>query len=171
MKWINLDKLKNIYWKVYMQATIESFENGVLRNGRRFYIPMYQRNYSWEEKQCALLFEDILKLYNKEYNEHFIGTIVWKPEDSNSSVLGIIDGQQRLTTMFILIKSILDVSEEQRFKDKLSKLLIDDYDNKNRLIPIKNDNQVYELLLKNQISDIKNKDNNIYINYMYFKIL
>ncbi len=92
-----------------MQASIENFLNGVLDNRRNYFIPVYQRNYSWKEEQCGVLFDDIIRLYNEEYKEHFIGSIVLKATESNSALLGVIDGQQRLTTMFLLVKAMCDI--------------------------------------------------------------
>ncbi len=154
-----------------MQANIENFLSGVLDNRRFFYIPVYQRNYSWKEEQCKVLFDDIIKLYNGEYKEHFIGSIVWKPDESNSSKLGVIDGQQRLTTMFLLIKAIHDTCEDVRLKKRLFNILVDDYKNENRLVPIKEDNLVYEKILKDEVDEITNKSSRIYLNYVYFKEL
>lgn len=154
-----------------MQANIENFLTGVLDNRRLFYIPVYQRNYSWKEEQCQRLFDDILKLYYEEYTEHFIGSIVWRPDESNSNNLGIIDGQQRLTTMFILTQALYDISDDERLNKRLKDILVDSYNKENRLKPIKKDNEVFKKILTNNEVEIKNKSSRIYLNYLYFKKL
>ncbi|QIC84540.1 DUF262 domain-containing protein [Helicobacter pylori] len=71
----------------------------------QFVIPIYQRLYSWEKKQCEQLWDDILKVGgNDKMNGHFIGSILYVRDDNtHSSPLLIIDGQQRLTTITLLL--------------------------------------------------------------------
>ncbi len=71
----------------------------------QFVIPIYQRLYSWEKKQCKQLWDDILKVGgNDKMNGHFIGSILYVRDDNtHSSPLLIIDGQQRLTTITLLL--------------------------------------------------------------------
>ncbi len=152
-----------------MQANIENFLTGVLDNRRLFYIPVYQRNYSWKEEHCKVLFEDILKLYNNQYNEHFIGSIVWKPDASNSDRLGVIDGQQRLTTMFLLTQAMYDLCDDDKLKNRLKDIVVDSYKEENRLEPIKKDNETFCMVIKNNFNEIKDKGSNIWLNYSYFK--
>ncbi len=68
--------------------------------------------------------------------------VLWKPDESNSSKLGVIDGQQRLTTIFLLTKVIYDTCEDERLKKRLFNILVDDYKNENRLVPINNIEQL-----------------------------
>ena len=70
-------------------------------SGNFFKIPDYQRGYSWEERQLEDLRKDIETLYAKNY-KHFTGTIV-ATEIGNNSLFYIVDGQQRLTTLIILL--------------------------------------------------------------------
>lgn len=89
------------------QATLHS----LLDNSRQYHIPIYQRTYSWTEKECEQLFNDILKT-GKDDNipHHFIGSIVYIEESlsqvTKQAPLIVIDGQQRLTTIFLLIEAI-----------------------------------------------------------------
>lgn len=83
-------------------------------NRKIFKIPYYQRNYAWSETQLFDLWNDLLFL--KENKQHFFGTIIIKDvqEDRKVSdllsyrVFEIIDGQQRLTTISILVNEILN---------------------------------------------------------------
>lgn len=84
-----------------------------LRQDRQYLIPRYQREYVWEEKQWDDLFDDLYKNYQK-HNEnssiesHFIGSIVILEEKSERySKANVIDGQQRLTTFFLLMLAIM----------------------------------------------------------------
>lgn len=89
------------------QATLHS----LLDNSRQYRIPIYQRTYSWTEKECRQLLNDILKTGRDDnIPNHFIGSIVYIEESlsqvTKQAPLIVIDGQQRLTTLFLLIESI-----------------------------------------------------------------
>jgi uncharacterized protein with ParB-like and HNH nuclease domain len=93
-----------------------------------FRIPHYQRAYSWESKQRKDLFLDLEKL-NKSHDKekhHFMATIVClkkgkqvlEDEVSELTEFHIVDGQQRLTTLIILLKSIQKILEKGDKTDK-----------------------------------------------------
>ena len=79
---------------------------------RLFRIPLYQRAYSWKRKERADMFEDIRKLKDRPESSHFMATIVGLNRDKYTiftdeyDVIDIVDGQQRLTTLVILLKVI-----------------------------------------------------------------
>ena len=94
-----------------------------LRQDRQYLIPRYQREYVWEEKQWDDLFDDLLKNY-KKHNEspaveaHFIGSIVILEEKKDRySMANVIDGQQRLTTFFVLMLAIMRTANIYGQKD------------------------------------------------------
>ena len=117
-----------------MDNTINQFAIGELLDGRYFYIPSYQRGYRWTEKQVGDLLRDLLCFSNdlankgnKDEKDQFycLQPIIARPitdidqlktifgDDFNDSILEhgvweIIDGQQRLTTIFLLYKYLLD---------------------------------------------------------------
>ncbi|GAA7869282.1 DUF262 and DUF1524 domain-containing protein [Helicobacter pylori] len=81
-------------------------------------IPIYQRLYSWEKEQCKQLWDDIVKTGgNDQMNGHFIGSIVFVQDDiyttSHNEFL-IIDGQQRLTTITLLLTALRDHWSDKR---------------------------------------------------------
>ena len=82
-----------------------------LHKASQFVVPIYQRNYSWDEKQCQQLWEDILRVgSNPDIGVHFIGSIVYV-EGGQSQVtlqapLLVIDGQQRLTTISLMLEAL-----------------------------------------------------------------
>lgn len=92
----------------------------ILENSHQFVIPIYQRTYSWTEKECRQLWDDILRTgSNDDISAHFIGSIVYITKDlyqaTRHSPLLVIDGQQRLTTLTLLITALakaLDQFEE-----------------------------------------------------------
>lgn len=75
----------------------------------RFVIPVYQRNYDWKREQCARLFDDLEEVVEEGRSSHFFGSIVSKA-DMERRVL--IDGQQRVTTVFILLAALVKQTEE-----------------------------------------------------------
>ena len=80
----------------------------------RYLIPLYQRTYSWEKEQCARLWNDIVNLHRTQREGHFVGSIVRIDEDSaaGSTLAMIIDGQQRLTTLTLLLVALRDYALE-----------------------------------------------------------
>ncbi|GAA8176489.1 hypothetical protein HpBT135_13400 [Helicobacter pylori] len=89
-------------------------------------IPIYQRLYSWENEQCKQLLDDIIKIGGSDQIEgHFIGSILYVINDKTSysnNVLLIIDGQQRLTTITLLLTALRNhLSDEDEFLKKFSR--------------------------------------------------
>lgn len=68
-----------------------------------FIIPLYQRKYAWQQKHCVRLFEDLKKIHREGIYSHFFGSIVSTKADEHEDDLLIIDGQQRITTLSLLI--------------------------------------------------------------------
>ncbi|GAA9265248.1 hypothetical protein BTM381_12090 [Helicobacter pylori] len=80
-------------------------------------IPIYQRLYSWEKEQCKQLWDDIIKIGgNDKMDGHFIGSILYVIHDAKHSdnALLIIDGQQRLTTITLLLTALRDHWSDKR---------------------------------------------------------
>ncbi|NHB49354.1 DUF262 domain-containing protein [Helicobacter pylori] len=82
----------------------------------QFVIPIYQRLYSWKKEQCEQLWDDIIKIGgNDKMNGHFIGSILYVLDGNTpSSPLLIIDGQQRLTTITLLLIALRDHWSDKR---------------------------------------------------------
>lgn len=97
----------------------------------QFVIPIYQRLYSWGKEQCKQLWDDIIKIGgNDKMNGHFIGSILYvRVDDTHSSPLLIIDGQQRLTTITLLFIALRNhLSDEVKCKEMESYLINSDKD-------------------------------------------
>ena len=93
-----------------IQGTSNKTYRQLLGNGLRYEIPKFQRDYSWETEQWDDLWQDIQALYEDAENEHYMGYLVL--QTTNNKEFQIIDGQQRLTTMSLLILAALKALKE-----------------------------------------------------------
>ncbi len=112
---------------------------------KRFIIPLYQRNYDWKEENCEQLFQDLMKLHNSDRRSHFFGSIVSSIQPGTEDRF-IIDGQQRITTVSLLLIAMVNKLVEKIFK----RYLVDEYqedERKVKLKPIKKDMQAFDALL------------------------
>ncbi len=93
----------------------------------QFVIPIYQRLYSWKKEQCEQLWDDIIKIGgNDKMNGHFIGSILYVlngNKHSNNPLL-IIDGQQRLTTITLLLIALRNHLSEEVKRTEIESYLI-----------------------------------------------
>ena len=141
-----------------------------------FKIPVYQRNYDWSESNCNRLLEDIYSILETG-DKHFLGTIVFMAARSGGFALQeyiIIDGQQRLTTLMLLLKALSVVAqsvgdecyheiEEQYLHNKYC-----DEEFKVKLKPIKSDNNQFLMLLNGKLDEM-DEETHIYRNFMLCK--
>ena len=77
----------------------------LMGNGLRYNVPKYQRDYSWDKEQWSDLWYDVLQMI-EEQDSHYMGYLVLQTSDDKN--YQIIDGQQRLTTLCILILAVVD---------------------------------------------------------------
>jgi uncharacterized protein with ParB-like and HNH nuclease domain/predicted transport protein len=110
----------------------------LLQKASQFIIPIYQRTYSWTDKQCRQLWEDILRAgSNEAIAVHFIGSIVYVEQGlsliSHQTPLLVIDGQQRLTTLSLLIEALARAVGDSEPVDGFSAVKLREYYLINRL--------------------------------------
>lgn len=142
---------------------------------KTFNIPVYQRNYDWQEENCKKLFTDIENIikHNEEI-EHFLGTVVYVltkiERDYEEYVL--IDGQQRITSISLLLKALHEKIISEDTKESIwEQYLINKKSPDNiriRLKPIESDSVSYKQLINNN-DDSSNS--NVCRNYKIFKEL
>ncbi|MCR5247627.1 MAG: DUF262 domain-containing protein [Paludibacteraceae bacterium] len=144
---------------------------------KRFIIPLYQRNYDWKEENCEQLFQDLIKLHNSDRKSHFFGSIVSSIQ-SGTEDRYIIDGQQRITTVSLILIAMVNAMKEGIIEADDSKLvekifkryLVDEYqedERKVKLKPIKKDMQAFDALLYKP-KDQYIKESNVTRNYDFF---
>lgn len=142
----------------------------------QFVIPVYQRNYDWLIDNCNQLFSDLVKLSRSNRCSHFFGSIVTSSADSSYNRL-VIDGQQRLTTISLLllagIKAVKDgaieISEESKIDEAYEVFLKAKFCNSERkikLVPIENDRIAYDKIFNEE--DSFDEDSKVTRNYRHF---
>jgi uncharacterized protein with ParB-like and HNH nuclease domain len=96
-----------------------------LNSPKQLVIPIYQRTYSWREKECKQLWKDIIKAGEDDsISGHFIGSIVYVEKGlyqvSALPKLLVIDGQQRLTTLSLLISALCKHIKDNNLETELN---------------------------------------------------
>ena len=137
-----------------------------------FIIPPFQRNYEWTEIQCEELFRDIEKSY-KSGKSHYLGNVVYYVGQNSGASYNeniLIDGQQRITTILLLLCAIRDYVDEDSIKDSINKRYLknDTSDNRYRvrLKQTSYDDDGFIAIVDNL--PVKKKDSNVYQNYTFF---
>ena len=85
---------------------------------KQYSIPVYQRAYSWEEQNWRAFFEDLQEATKGE-NHYFFGNVLLEKSKEDTSKIDIIDGQQRITTIVIFVRAMLNVLEKRAQKEQL----------------------------------------------------
>jgi uncharacterized protein with ParB-like and HNH nuclease domain len=142
----------------------------IIDGGRQYVVPLFQRTYCWNLKDWSTLWDDITEQsvdpsdqsddVNK-VDSHFFGSIVNLPYESDDDITRylLIDGQQRLTTIFILLIAIREVARrnlnDSGFANQIQDtFLINKFADQNcryKLLPTQNDRDVYESLVKGPV--------------------
>ncbi len=156
------------------EAKLVSYMQGA---DKRFIIPVYQRNYDWRIENCKQLYDDLISVVRTNRGSHFFGSIVSVHSDGEFNEYLIIDGQQRLTTVSLLMLAMYNLMKAGIIKpaqgnlaDKIYKTyLIDEWqedETRIKLKPVKNDCTAFSRLFKDSDSYIQ--ESNLTINYNYF---
>ncbi|GAA7263078.1 DUF262 domain-containing protein [Helicobacter pylori] len=137
-----------------------------------FSIPVYQRNYAWGEENCKKLLQDIISIFQNE-KTHYMGSITYILHliDDEKSLrqlqeFVIIDGQQRITTLMLLLKAIETKIQNEGIKKEIDNLL-NLTGQRLRLKPIKSDKEAFDLVMQNRSHEIQGLSH-IKNNYKFF---
>ena len=98
-------------------SDLTTFREHIYQN-QQFQIPIYQRKYSWTKKQCEQLLDDIKTIGKNENETHFMGSIVYQSRTTPLLRLTIIDGQQRITTLSLLLGALARFLSQNRECEK-----------------------------------------------------
>ncbi|MCQ2899260.1 DUF262 domain-containing protein [Helicobacter pylori] len=151
------------------ESTINEF---FALTGTIFSIPVYQRNYTWEEENCEKLLQDIVSI-SQNKKTHFMGSITYILHviDDEKSLrqlqeFVIIDGQQRITTIMLLLKAIETKIQNEGIKKAIDNLL-NLAGQRLRLKPIKSDKEAFDLVMQNRSRELQGVSH-IRNNYKFF---
>ena len=104
-----------------MNASAQSMIGLMTNASLRFVVPVYQRPYSWDEEQCEQLWDDIRSVGSRPEDRHFTGSVVWVQDGvMSASVVTprlLIDGQQRVTTLALLLVALADYAKSHPEED------------------------------------------------------
>ena len=156
------------------KSNIFEYMNGT----RQYSIPIYQRVYSWGTEQCQRLWLDVVSMQKENRVGHFVGSIVRIDEVSAAGFpkAQIIDGQQRLTTLTLLLIALRDfvkqdsVSTEVNADEITDTLLINPYKRDNdryKLLLTKTDQDMLKKLVEN-VDSLQESASRIISNYSFF---
>ncbi|GAA8743167.1 DUF262 domain-containing protein [Helicobacter pylori] len=155
-----------------MKATESTINDFFALTGTIFSIPVYQRNYTWEEENCEKLLQDIVSI-SQNKKTHFMGSITYilhHIDDEKSlrqlQEFVIIDGQQRITTLMLLLKAIETKIPNEEIKKEIDGLL-NLSGQRLRLKPIKSDKEAFDLVMQNRSHEIQG-ESHIRNNYKFF---
>ncbi|OOP84593.1 DUF262 domain-containing protein [Helicobacter pylori] len=155
-----------------MKATQSTINEFFALPGTIFSIPVYQRNYTWEEGNCEKLLQDIVSI-SQNKKTHFMGSITYilhHIDDEKSlrqlQEFVIIDGQQRITTIMLLLKAIETKIPNEAIKKEIDNLL-NLTGQRLRLKPIKSDKEAFDLVMQNRSHELQGVSH-IRSNYKFF---
>lgn len=158
------------------EAQLLSFMEGA---NNRYIIPVYQRKYDWKIENCRQLYEDLKKVSHDGRSSHFFGSIVSQIVPDGSKIeFHIIDGQQRLTTVTLLLLAISNMvkkgtieSNEAALDDQIMERFIiakwAKNDDRIKLRPVENDRNALKKLVAGDPDEFE-PASNLTINYRFF---
>lgn len=148
-------------------------------NKNRYVIPVYQRKYSWKSENCKQLYSDLKKVIKEKRNSHFFGSIVSSVEGNGGKTeYHIIDGQQRLTTVSLLLLAISNLvlqgkksSTTEKLNEQINQLYLvsrwtKEGDDGIKLRLVKSDREAYAKLFGAEAD--YDRTSNLTINYLDF---
>ena len=155
-----------------MKASETSVLNFIGGLDKVFIIPPFQRNYEWSNKQCEELFSDIENAFKKQ-KTHYLGNVVYYFGDNNGAEfqeLILVDGQQRISTIVLLLCALRDCEKDAEFQSKITtRYLKNDTSIDKFRIRLKQTSYDYQSFLSViEKTPIKDENNNIIKNYKCF---
>lgn len=152
----------------------------IIEGSKQYIIPMFQRTYSWDQKQWLTLWEDLMELVDEaqHYENHFIGSIVSIPVNANPTGVQqflVIDGQQRLTTLLVLLSVIRDKAEEDELPELAAEInetmLVNRFKKGEeyfKLLPTQVDKDIFKRIIKKEVLE-SDQSSGLVKCYDYFK--
>lgn len=152
----------------------------MLRNSTsvQYVIPAYQRNYTWKANvEVKKLLDDLDLVLEGKQTKHFLGIMIYLQQSSGMFRIecSVIDGQQRLTTIFLLLYALKEIMSEKGLEDEAEQLEanylinVTQKDDRYKLKPLVSDDTVYQHIVRQEYDEIEDKHSNVYLNFKYIK--
>jgi uncharacterized protein with ParB-like and HNH nuclease domain len=142
-----------------MKASETKFQP-IIEGTKQYIVPLFQRAYSWDKKEWEVLWNDLVDLCNDNNKKHFMGSIVTTPVKSAPEGVAtylLIDGQQRLTTIFILLALLRDLAKsagDEELSNEINQVMLvnpfkkeDEYF---KLMPTQVDRNLFKKLMRQE---------------------
>ncbi len=146
----------------------------IIEGEKQYIVPLFQRAYSWTAKEWKILWDDIIELYEQDApRPHFIGSIVTIPTTSVPEGVAkflLIDGQQRLTTIYIVMAVLRDQIKDELSDEIHNTLLVNPYKkglDKLKLLPTQSDRASFESIILEKVTDTG--ESQLSLAYLYFE--
>lgn len=152
----------------------------ILNGSKQFVLPIYQRSYSWDIEQCETLWNDIVNMQRSDKSSHFVGSIVNIAEQAMPTGVQkfmLIDGQQRLTTLSLLMIALRNYAQSHADDTVISPRRIDSAMLQNvdeegtdryKLLLTGNDREVLFALVNRAESELNDSHSKLLENYRFF---
>ncbi len=145
-----------------MVQAVETSLRKILEGSVQYQVPLYQRTYSWRKAQHERLWDDVVKLADDRTDSpaitHFIGSLVLAPSPSSNpggtTEYLVVDGQQRLTTLTLLLAAIRDhraETENESHRDRINEqFLMNKWEPEQplKLLPTQKDRDAYDACVR-----------------------
>lgn len=140
---------------------------------KQYVVPLFQRSYSWGKKEWMILWTDIKELYDSENpRQHFMGSLVTIPAKSvpeGVAKFSLIDGQQRITTLYLILMAMGDLYKEsgqiEKYEEIKNIYLVNPYKKGNdyyKILPTQIDRDVFKSISSNPEVKIEHEMWNAY---------
>lgn len=142
-----------------MKVFPSSLSEFLSKNSSSFYIPPFQRAYSWTRQEIDRYYDDIVRIIESERNqseidkqEHFFGVLVIKNEKNGLATTAVIvDGQQRITTTLLLLIALRDLADDETVREQIINMFLKNptstFTDKIKLKQVTNDWEAYRSLI------------------------
>ncbi|MCL2665398.1 MAG: DUF262 domain-containing protein, partial [Defluviitaleaceae bacterium] len=142
-----------------MRVFASNLSEFLSKNSSSFYIPPFQRSYSWTRQEIERYYDDIVRIIESEKNlaevdkqEHFFGVLVIKNEKNGLATTAVIvDGQQRITTTLLLLIALRNLTQDDDIKAQIENMFLKNptstFTDKIKLKQVTDDWEAYRALI------------------------
>jgi uncharacterized protein with ParB-like and HNH nuclease domain len=153
-----------------MRSQDRDIMNKILRVDSEIKIPVYQRNYDWTEKQCKKLINDLKMVIDNVQYYHYFGSIIIKGGygKDNFPFSYIVDGQQRITTIFLMLKALIFNEANHNFVNEINNTIYLRAESHNKKLSLNIEDDIQLAKIFNNDEGLDN-NSNVVKNFLWFR--